>query len=173
MSISVQAKAKICQGLDRLDPERLAQLSDYIRQLTQKPVAPLTGSMSGDLNRVKDLANRHDHYLYGSGKSDPRRSAGILPRSWRLPTEMTTSRAAIAVDQELARANARILTTDAVLTEVAIPSPRQPCVRWRIRSLLPFRLRFVRVLRTWSTLMPGCGNTAGSFSWTGLIETGA
>jgi len=71
VSVSVQAKAKISQALDGLDPEQLAQLWEYIQQLTQKPVAPLYRIHEQAISTgVKDLANRHDHYLYGSGKSD-------------------------------------------------------------------------------------------------------
>ena len=71
MSVSVPAKAKISQALDGLDPEQLAQLWDYIQQLTQKPVAPLYRIHEQAVSTgVKDLASQHDHYLYGSEKRD-------------------------------------------------------------------------------------------------------
>ncbi len=71
MSVSVSAKTRIAQALDGLDPEQLAQLWDYIQQLTQKPVAPLYEIHEQAVSTgIKDLANQHDHYLYGSEKRD-------------------------------------------------------------------------------------------------------
>ena len=71
MSVSVPAKTRITQALDGLDPEQLAQLWEYIQQLTQKPVIPLYRIHEQAVSTgIKDLANQHDHYLYGSEKRD-------------------------------------------------------------------------------------------------------
>jgi hypothetical protein len=71
MSASVPAKSTIHQAIDRLAPDQLAQLWEYLQQLTQAPVAPVYRIHEQALNTgVKDLASQHDHYLYGVEKVD-------------------------------------------------------------------------------------------------------
>jgi hypothetical protein len=72
VSVSVPAKTQIYRALDGLNSEQLGQLWEYIQQLTQQqPVAPLYRIHEQALGTgIKDLANQHDHYLYGSDKRD-------------------------------------------------------------------------------------------------------
>lgn len=68
MSISIPAKADIHQAIDQLSPDQLARLWEYLQTLNQEPVAPLYRVHEHAIaTGVTDLAERHDHYLYGQG----------------------------------------------------------------------------------------------------------
>lgn len=71
VSVSIPAKTKISQALDGLEPEQLTQLWEFIQQLRQQPIAPIYQIHEHAVSTgIKDLANQHDYYLYGSGKRD-------------------------------------------------------------------------------------------------------
>ena len=71
MSASVSIKTQIHQTIDRLGPDQLAQLWEYLTRLTQEPVAPLYRIHEQAISTgVKDLAEHHDRYLYGQDKHD-------------------------------------------------------------------------------------------------------
>lgn len=71
MSLSVPAKSAIHQTIDHLGPDQLAQLWEYLQQLTQTPVAPIYRIHEQAVTTgVRDLASQHDHYLYGVEKTD-------------------------------------------------------------------------------------------------------
>ena len=66
MSLSIPAKTQIHEAVDRLDAEQLAQLWECIQQLTQQTAVPLYHIHEQAVSTgIKDLANQHDHYLYG------------------------------------------------------------------------------------------------------------
>jgi hypothetical protein len=49
----------------------LAQLWQYLKTLTQKPVAPIYQAHGYAVaTGVRDLADQHEHYLYGQEKRD-------------------------------------------------------------------------------------------------------
>jgi len=71
MSASLSIKTQIHQAIDRLGPDQLTQLWEYLTRLTQEPVAPLYRIHEQAVSTgVKDLADQHDHYLYGQEKQD-------------------------------------------------------------------------------------------------------
>ena len=71
MSVSVPTKNRILQAIDRLSPDQLAQLLEYVKGLSQEPVAPLYRIHEQAIaTGVADLADQHDHYLYGQDKHD-------------------------------------------------------------------------------------------------------
>ncbi len=71
MSLSVPTRTQINQAIDRLHPDQLAQLWEYIKRLMQEPVAPLYHIHEQAIaTGVTDLADQHDHYLYGHDKRD-------------------------------------------------------------------------------------------------------
>jgi hypothetical protein len=49
----------------------LAQLWEYVKGLSQEPIAPLYRIHEQAIaTGVADLADQHDHYLYGQDKHD-------------------------------------------------------------------------------------------------------
>jgi hypothetical protein len=69
MSLSVPTKTQIHQAINRLRPDQLAQLWEYVQWLTSEPVAPLYHIHEQAIaTGVTDLADQHDHYLYGHDK---------------------------------------------------------------------------------------------------------
>ena len=71
MSVSVPTKNRILQAIDRLGPDQLAQLWEYVNGLSHEPVAPLYRIHEQAIaTGVADLADQHDHYLYGQDKHD-------------------------------------------------------------------------------------------------------
>jgi hypothetical protein len=68
---SVLTREQIHQAIDTLRPEQLEQLLEYVEQLTEEPVAPLYSVHEYAISTgVSDLADQHDHYLYGVAKRD-------------------------------------------------------------------------------------------------------
>jgi len=66
MDLAAPTKTQIHQTIERLRPDQLARLWDYLMQLTQEPVAPLYHIHEQSISTgVTDLAEQHDHYLYG------------------------------------------------------------------------------------------------------------
>jgi len=58
-------KTQIYQAIDRLRPDQLARLWEYVQWLIQEPVAPLYRIHEQAIaTGVADLAEQHDHYLY-------------------------------------------------------------------------------------------------------------
>jgi len=71
MDISIPMKTQIYQAIDRLRPDQLACLWEYVQRLIQEPVAPLYHVHEQAIaTGVADLAEQHDHYLYGQDKHD-------------------------------------------------------------------------------------------------------
>ena len=71
MSIAIPAKPQIYQAIDRLRPDQLVQLWEFMQQLVQEPVAPMYRIHEHAITTgIKDLASQHDHYLYGLEKHD-------------------------------------------------------------------------------------------------------
>jgi len=69
MNVSVPAKTQIHQAIDRLRPDQLARLWEYVQWLVQEPAAPLYHIHEQAIaTGVADLAEQHDHYLYGRDK---------------------------------------------------------------------------------------------------------
>jgi hypothetical protein len=71
MSALMSTKEQLHQVIDRLPPEQVEEVWEYVSQLAQQPVAPIYriheyAASTG----VKDLADQHDHYLYGQEKRD-------------------------------------------------------------------------------------------------------
>ena len=65
MDVSVPVKTQIYQAIDRLRPDQLARLLEYVQWLIQEPVAPLYHIHEQAIaTGVADLAEQHDHYLF-------------------------------------------------------------------------------------------------------------
>jgi hypothetical protein len=63
---SVLTRDQIHQVIDRLRPEQLERLWEYVEQLAEEPVAPLYNVHEYAISTgLSDLADQHDHYLYG------------------------------------------------------------------------------------------------------------
>jgi hypothetical protein len=66
---SVLTREQIHQAIDTLRPEQLEQLWEYVEQLTEERVAPLYRVHEYAISTgVSDLAEQHNHYLYGVAK---------------------------------------------------------------------------------------------------------
>lgn len=71
MDVYVPTKTQIHQAIDRLRPDQLGRVWGYVQRLAQEPVAPLYHIHEHAINTgVADLAEQHDHYLYGQEKRD-------------------------------------------------------------------------------------------------------
>jgi hypothetical protein len=71
MSAIISTTEQLHQVIDRLRPEQVAEVWEYVTQLAQRPIAPIYriheyAASTG----VKDLADQHDPYLYGQEKHD-------------------------------------------------------------------------------------------------------
>jgi hypothetical protein len=63
--------SQVHQTIDQLTSEQLAQVWEYLVQLMQKQTVPLYHLHEQAIaTGVADLAEQHDHYLYGQVKSD-------------------------------------------------------------------------------------------------------
>ena len=61
------AKTQIHKAIDQLSPEQLAQVWEYVQQLTEKPVAPLYGAHEqSTAPGVTNLSESHDEYAVDS-----------------------------------------------------------------------------------------------------------
>jgi hypothetical protein len=71
MNVSVPNRTLIHQIIDQLGPDELRKLWVCVRQLTQESVAPLYEIHGQAITTgVVDLADHHDHYLYGAAKNN-------------------------------------------------------------------------------------------------------
>ena len=71
MSVITEMKTQIQQAIDRLQPDQLGQLWEYVQRLTEEPKAPLYHIHEQAIaTGVADLAEQHDRYLYGQEKDD-------------------------------------------------------------------------------------------------------
>lgn len=69
--LTVPTKDQLLEAIEQLPPEQLRQVWEYMNQLTDQPTAPLYQIHEKAVSTgVKDLAQQHDHYLYGRDKSD-------------------------------------------------------------------------------------------------------
>jgi hypothetical protein len=71
MSVQTSTKEQLHQVIDRLPPEQIEAVWEYVNQIAEQPVAPIYriheyAASTG----VKDLADQHDHYLYSREKHD-------------------------------------------------------------------------------------------------------
>jgi hypothetical protein len=72
MSPSVPTKDQIQQAIERLRPDQLARLWEFILNLSQEPVAPLYRVHEHAIRTgISDLAAGHTRYLYGQAPSSP------------------------------------------------------------------------------------------------------
>jgi hypothetical protein len=68
---AIHTKNEIHEVIDGLQPEQLAQLWEYVEELVREPVAPLYRVHEQAISTgVRDLAEQHNHYLYGVAKRD-------------------------------------------------------------------------------------------------------
>ena len=68
---SVSMRTQILQTIDQLGPDQLAQLWEYLKSLNRETVAPIYHVHEQAISTgVRDLAEQHDHYLYGQDKRD-------------------------------------------------------------------------------------------------------
>jgi len=68
---SVHTKSQIHEVIDKLRPEQLAQLWEYVEELVHEPAAPLYNVHEQAIpTGVRDLADQHNHYLHGVTKRD-------------------------------------------------------------------------------------------------------
>ena len=72
MTVAVPPRAQIHKIIDQLRPEQLAQLWEFVELLTAKPdEAPLYRIHEQAVSTgIRDMADQHDHYLYGVEKHD-------------------------------------------------------------------------------------------------------
>ncbi len=72
MTVAVPPKAQIYRIIEQLRPEQLAQLWEFVDQLSEEPIdAPLYRIHEHAMaTGIRDLADQHDHYLYGTEKHD-------------------------------------------------------------------------------------------------------
>lgn len=71
MSALISTTEQLQQVIDHLRPEQVAEVWEYVTQLAQRPVAPIYRIHEyATSTGVKDLADQHDHYLYGQEKHD-------------------------------------------------------------------------------------------------------
>jgi hypothetical protein len=76
---SVKLAERICETIQRLPEEQLDQVLRFVQDLeaakevdtSDESIAPLYGVHAAAVNTgVSDLADQHDHYLYGVDKRD-------------------------------------------------------------------------------------------------------
>jgi hypothetical protein len=72
MTAAVPTRSHIFETIDQLPPEKLVQLWEFIEQLTTKgEEVPLYRIHEQAVSTgIHDLAEEHDHYLYGAAKHD-------------------------------------------------------------------------------------------------------
>jgi hypothetical protein len=72
MSAAVPPKSQICSVIEQLRPDQLAQLWEFVEKLIAAPSdAPLYHIHEQAISTgIRDLADQHDHYLYGVEKHD-------------------------------------------------------------------------------------------------------
>jgi hypothetical protein len=69
--LSVPTKDQLLEVIEHLRPDQLAQVWEYVTQLAEQPTAPIYQiHEKAAATGVKDLAQQHDHYLYGQDKHD-------------------------------------------------------------------------------------------------------
>ncbi len=69
MNTHVPTKDQIYEVIEHLRPDQLAQVWDYVNQIADKPIAPLYQIHEQAISTgFTDLADQHDHYLYGQDK---------------------------------------------------------------------------------------------------------
>ena len=69
--LSVPSKDQLLEVIEHLRPDQLVQVWEYVNQLADQPTAPLYRIHEHAVSTgVKDLAQQHDHYLYGQDKRD-------------------------------------------------------------------------------------------------------
>jgi len=65
MDVSVPMKTQIYQAIDRLRPDQLARLWEYVQWLIQEPIAPLYHIHEQAIaTGVTDLAEQHNLYQF-------------------------------------------------------------------------------------------------------------
>jgi hypothetical protein len=71
ISVITEMKTQIQQAIDRLQPDQLGQLWEYVQRLTEEPRAPLYHIHEQAIaTGVADLADQHDRYLYRREKDN-------------------------------------------------------------------------------------------------------
>lgn len=72
MAVTVPPRTQIHKVIDQLRPEQLARLWEFVEHLTaDADEAPLYRIHEQAVpTGVRDLADQHDHYLYGVEKHD-------------------------------------------------------------------------------------------------------
>lgn len=69
--LAIPTKDQLLEVIEHLRPEQLAQVWEYMNQLADQPAAPLYQIHEHAVSTgIKDLAQQHDHYLYGQDKRD-------------------------------------------------------------------------------------------------------
>jgi hypothetical protein len=70
MNPSLPTRDQIHRAIDRMRPDELACLWEFILDLSEEPVAPLYRVHEHAIRTgISDLAEQHDHYLYGQPES--------------------------------------------------------------------------------------------------------
>ena len=71
MSTSASIRTQVHQAIDDLSPEQLAQVWEYVQQLTEASVVPLYHVHEQAVaTGMAHLAEYHGRYLYGQGEPD-------------------------------------------------------------------------------------------------------
>ena len=71
MSTTVPTKAEIRRAIERLRPDQLARLWQFLQRLGQETKAPVYRIHEHAISTgISDLAERHDDYLYGQKEPD-------------------------------------------------------------------------------------------------------
>lgn len=72
MTVAVPPRSQIHETIDQLRPEQLAELWEFVELLTTKTdEAPLYRIHEQAVSTgIRDMADQHDHYLYGTEKHD-------------------------------------------------------------------------------------------------------
>lgn len=72
MTVAVPSRSQIHKTIDQLRPEQLAQLWEFVELLTTRAdEAPLYRIHEQAVaTGIRDMADQHDHYLYGVEKHD-------------------------------------------------------------------------------------------------------
>lgn len=66
MTTTMPSKAEIHQLIDQLPPDQLARVGELLQRLLREPTAPIYRIHEQAVaTGVTDLAEEHDHYLYG------------------------------------------------------------------------------------------------------------
>lgn len=79
MNIAMPPKAQIYRIIDQLRPEQLAQLWEFVEQLTAaSDEAPLYRIHEQAVSTgIRDLADQHDRYLYAANNYDASEPASL------------------------------------------------------------------------------------------------